>query len=82
MTAPALSPSSFEVCLSRDEESALWVAVCDAIPFATEADTLDRLVARISEIAPEMAVLNGLAAKEGDVRLHLVLEMNMAAQAS
>lgn len=36
-----------------------WVAVCDDLPIATEAETVDALIERVWLIAPEIAVLNG-----------------------
>jgi hypothetical protein len=82
ISPPPSPPGPFVVTLARDDEARVWIAVCDSIPFSTQADPLARLLARVSEIAPGNAVLNGLAAEERDVRPHLVLDVNRAAQAS
>jgi len=44
-----------------DTDARVWFGSIDELPMTTEADTLDALVARVVEIAPEIAVLNGLA---------------------
>lgn len=47
-----------------------WIAESDALPLATEAPTLDALVARVWEIAPEIAELNG---HTGNLKLRFIL---------
>jgi hypothetical protein len=49
-----------------------WVALSDDIPVATEAPTIDQLIERVWLIAPEIAELNGVAAR--DMRLRFVLD--------
>jgi len=60
---------SFDVTVTRDPDDGTWIAICDAIPIATEAASYDALLRRVWLIAPEIAVMNGLCANEGDVRL-------------
>ena len=50
---------SFDVNLYLDPDGDMWIAESDALPLATEAETLDRLLSRVWEIAPEIAELNG-----------------------
>lgn len=59
--------SSFKVSVFCDK--GVWCGVNDDLPFATEGDSLEQLMARVREIGPEMAVLNGLAKREEDVTL-------------
>jgi hypothetical protein len=62
---------SFDVNLYLDPDGDAWIAECDALPLATEAATLDALVKRVWEIAPEVAELNGF---EGNLKLRFVLQ--------
>jgi len=51
----------FIVHAKFDSQANVWWGSNDQLPLSTEAPTLDQLLARASEIAPEIAVLNGLA---------------------
>jgi hypothetical protein len=62
---------SFDVNLYLDPEGDAWIAESDALPLATEAATLDALVQRVWEIAPEIAELNG---HRGKLRLRFILQ--------
>jgi hypothetical protein len=75
MSMQASDGRHFTISLARDDRAGLWIATCEDIPLATEATTLDALVARVADIAPEIAVMNGVAACERDVRLRLVIEV-------
>lgn len=44
-----------------DTESGMWVASCDALHTMTEATSYEALTARFWEIAPEIALANGVA---------------------
>lgn len=44
-----------------DAESGMWVASCDALHTMTEATSYEALTARFWDIAPEIAVANGVA---------------------
>ena len=59
-TNPDSMPSAvpFVVKVIHDPEARLWIATNDDLPIATEAPTLDELIARVWEIAPEIAELN------------------------
>jgi hypothetical protein len=63
--------SSFKVSVFCD--NGVWCGVNDDLPFATEGNSLEELMARVREIGPEMAVLNGFAAREEDVTLDFVM---------
>ncbi len=52
---------------SWDAEAECWIAVCDALPLATEAPTLKTLHERIATIIPDIVMLNDHAG--GDFRL-------------
>ena len=48
----------FEFTAQWDAEAEVWWCVNEELPAATEAPTFDELVARVMEIAPEMAEIN------------------------
>jgi hypothetical protein len=74
--APDLSQTEtvYEVKMFREGDG--WVALCDALPVATEAPTVDQLMERVWSIAPEIAELNGLAVDT--MRLRFVTETQPA----
>ena len=48
-----------------DAEAAVWVATSNDVPgLATEADTLEALVAKLRTLVPELLALNGEPASE------------------
>ncbi|MBN9010571.1 MAG: DUF1902 domain-containing protein [Rhizobiales bacterium] len=57
--AEAEAVSEYPVSLYLAPEADMWIAESDALPIATEAATLDALIERVWEIAPEIAELNG-----------------------
>ena len=65
---------SYDVRLYLDGET--WIAESDALPLATEAATLDGLVRRVWEIAPEIAELNG---HQGTLNLRFTLDTSAPA---
>ena len=62
-----------DVTVYLDPAGDFWIAEADALPLATEAATLDALVARVWEVAPEIAALNGYGP-----RLNLRFVLNTA----
>jgi hypothetical protein len=44
-----------------DAECGMWVATCDELGVTTEAPSYEALTARFWEIAPEIALENGIA---------------------
>ena len=73
---PTNSGPSFDVNLYLDPDGDMWIAESDALPLATEAETLDRLLTRVWEIAPEIAELNGHA---GALNLRFVIHTSAPA---
>jgi hypothetical protein len=70
----AAKPVTFDVevvhAIAQDEDDrTMWVAVCDGLHLVTEAETFEALVARVWEIAPEMAQENGLHIAPETLRL-------------
>ncbi|MGB5834362.1 MAG: DUF1902 domain-containing protein [Thiohalocapsa sp.] len=61
------TPPLFTVGVSQCD--GIWTAECAALGLVTEADSLEALQARVWEIAPELADLNGLGDRES-LRLH------------
>lgn len=71
--APEQEPISgryFDVQLYLDPDGDYWIAESDDLPVATEAPSLDQLISRVWEIAPEIAELNG---HPGPLKLRFVL---------
>jgi hypothetical protein len=64
---------SFEIRAERDGEARVWWCSNDELPLSTEAPTFEQLVARVLEIAPEIAAAIGLAAP-GDIEVHVIAE--------
>jgi len=63
------APVTFTVEVTRDNDSGMWVAVCDGLTLATEAKTYEALIERVWLIAPDMAMDNGLSIPETNLRL-------------
>ncbi|HTQ33405.1 MAG TPA: DUF1902 domain-containing protein [Stellaceae bacterium] len=64
----------FEIKAEWDPDAGVWWCSNDELPLATEAPTFEQLVARVLEIAPEIAAENGLAAAGEEIELHVVAE--------
>ena len=47
-----------------DEEANVWIAICDEIPLALESESLDELINRVRQAAPEIIELNKLPRRE------------------
>ncbi|BAL83165.1 hypothetical protein SELR_14570 [Selenomonas ruminantium subsp. lactilytica TAM6421] len=50
--------AEYTVNLIWDDAANVWVAICDDIPLALEAESLDELINRISVTAPEIIESN------------------------
>jgi hypothetical protein len=50
---------AFEITAQWDDEAGVWWCSNDELPLTTEATTFEELVARVLEIAPEIAAENG-----------------------
>jgi Domain of unknown function (DUF1902) len=70
--APEGAGPTFVVSIIQDAETRCWIGTSDDIPLATEAPTLDQLIERVWLIAPEVAELNGIPAR--DMRLRFVMD--------
>jgi hypothetical protein len=62
-----------------DEEARVWLGSNDELPLTTEAATFEQLMERVSEIAPEIAVLNGLIAEGEKLTIHFMADRVTAA---
>lgn len=79
-----MAQHAFDIHAAWDAEAAVWSGTNDELPLATEAATLESLLARVLEIAPEIAVENGLAAAGDEIVIHLIAEsaVSVAAEAA
>jgi len=64
----------FTIHAEFDTEAKVWCGSNAELPLTTEAATLDQLLARAAEIAPEIAVMNGLAESGETVTIHLTAD--------
>jgi len=71
----------FTVRASWDPDAQVWWGTNDELPLTTEAPSFDGLVARVMEIAPEMAVQNGHAETGEEVEIHVTGERIQSARA-
>ena len=67
-------PKIFEIRAEWDGEAEVWWCSNEELPLTTEAPTFEQLVARVLEIAPEIAAENGLAAPGGQIEVHVMAE--------
>jgi hypothetical protein len=65
---------SFEIRGEWDGEAGVWWCSNDEPPLTTEAPTLERLVSRMLDIAPWIAMENGLAAPGDEIEVHVITE--------
>jgi hypothetical protein len=70
----AAAKKIFEFSAHWDHEAGVWWCSNDELPVATEAPTFDELVARIMEIAPEMAEVNGLVPPGEQIEIRITAE--------
>ena len=57
---PNFSRKPFVVNVIFDAECSMWVASCDALHVVTEAPSYEAVTTRFWEIAPEIALANGI----------------------
>ncbi len=69
-----MARKSFAIKAEWDDEAGVWWGSNDELPLTTEAPTFEQLVARVLEIAQEIAVENGLAGPGDEIELHVVAE--------
>jgi len=70
---------SFTVHAQFDAQAGVWLGANEELPLTTEAETFDLLMARVAEIAPEIAVLNGLIAEGEKLNIHFTVDRVVAA---
>ena len=70
----------FIVHAQFDAEAKVWWASNDKLPLTTEAPSLDQLLARVMDIASEIAEANGLVARGEQVKIHLTADGVTAAR--
>jgi hypothetical protein len=70
-----MATKRFDIRAVWDAEASVWRGRCDALSLATETPTLGRLFAHVRQVAPEIAVKNGLAAAGDEIALHLIAEI-------
>jgi len=58
-----------------DAEISVWRGRCDALSLATATPTLARLLAHVRQVAPEIAIRDGLAAAGDEIAIHLIAEI-------
>jgi len=46
------------VNVSWDDEAQVWIAICETIPLAMESGSLDTLIERVKNAAPEILLEN------------------------
>jgi hypothetical protein len=63
---------SFQIRAEWDGEAGVWWCSNDELPLTTEAPTFELLVARVREIAPELAAENALAAPGDEIEVHVI----------
>jgi hypothetical protein len=64
--------NEYIIVLTWDDEASVWVAENDGIPIALESDSLDVLIERVRNAAPELLELNGKS--HADTVLHFIME--------
>ena len=64
--------SEYTILLSWDDEAAVWLAINDEIPIAFESESLDLLIERVKNAAPELLELNGKSHR--NIALHFSME--------
>ena len=72
----------YEVKAFWDPEASVWVAESQDVPgLVTEAETVERLIAKLQLMVPELLEANGaLLPEEKDVSIKLVAERALRAQ--
>ena len=62
-----------DLTVAWDAEAGVWWGTNDTLPLTTEAPTLEALQLRATEIAQELAELNGRVAPGESVQVNLIL---------
>lgn len=68
-------PQHYTVTAFWDAEAEVWVASSEDVPgLATEADTMEALVAKLKVMVPELLELNHVGRTGADVPLRVISE--------
>jgi len=70
-----INMSKYEVSLNWNEEASKWYALNDDIPIMLEDASLDKLIHKVKQAAPELLELNGKSHEE----IHLFFKMEAQA---
>ena len=70
----ASSRKVFDFRAEWDGEAGVWWCSNDELPLTTEAPSFEQLVARVLQIAPEIAAENGLAVAGEEIELRVFAE--------
>lgn len=63
---------NFEIRAEWDGEAGVWWCSNDELPLTIEAPTFKQLIARVLEVAPEIAAENGIAAPGDEIEVHVI----------
>jgi hypothetical protein len=69
----------FTVHAEYDSEAGVWWASNADLPLTTEAPSLEQLMARVMEIAPELAELNSHVKRGEHLKIHFTTEREVTA---
>ncbi len=75
-------PTIFTVTAFRDDEAELWVGSCDAVPMTAEAESLDLLLIRLSEMASDLLPDNHPGLDPSSVFLQLSVLQDIGSRAA
>ena len=64
----------FDIRAEWDGDAGVWWCSNGELPLTTEAPTFEQLVARVMQIAPEIAAENGLARPGDEIELRVTAE--------
>jgi hypothetical protein len=70
----APSRKVFDIRAEWDGAAGVWWCSNDELPLTTEAPSFEQLVARVLQIAPEIAAENGLAVPGEEIELRVFAE--------
>jgi len=70
----ASSRKVFDIRAEWDGDARVWWCSNDELPLTTEAPSFEQLVARVLQIAPEIAAENGLAVPGEEIELRVFAE--------
>lgn len=66
-----IKPTIFTISATWDDEAGVWTGHCDAVPAATDAETLDELLAKMSAMTLDLLADNHPGVDPGSVYLQI-----------